>query len=473
MTAATPPLPGDTPQGHVVGLLDPLFGSVRMREVLSDRSRVQAMLDVEAALARANARAGAIPASAAAIIERRCDASLYDLVALGVAAAMAGNPAIPLVKWLTEAVAQEDAEAARFVHWGGTSQDIIDTGFVLQMRAGLDLLAVDLARLAHAVAGLASSHALTPVAGRTLMQQALPTTFGLQAAGWLSALTRDRVRLRELQPRVLAIQFGGAAGTLASLGELGLEVAAALARDLELVLPDIPWHTQRDRMAETATTLGLIGGTLGKIARDLLLLMQTEIGEVSEPHAPGRGGSSSLPHKRNPVGATVTAAAALRIPGLVSTMLSAMVQEHGRAAGGWHAEWETLPEIFLLVHGGVVHLTHVIAGLEVDTGRMRENLELTRGLILAEAVTVALAPALGRMAAHQLVERACAQAIAERRHLRQVLSEFLEVRTVLSDDTLARLFDPRHYVGLADVLVSRALATAEHLGDRPREAGRA
>jgi 3-carboxy-cis,cis-muconate cycloisomerase len=467
MTATMPLLPGDTTADHGVGLLDPLFGSVRMREVLSDRSRVQAMLDVEAALARANARAGAIPPDVADIIARHCDAARYDLGGLGAAAAMAGNPAIPLVKWLTEAVAAEDPEAARFVHWGGTSQDIIDTGLVLQMRAGLDVLTVDLARLAHAVAGIASTHALTPMAGRTLMQQALPTTFGLHAAGWLSALTRDRVRLRELKPRVLAIQFGGAAGTLASLGELGLEVAAALARDLDLAFPDIPWHTQRDRMAETATTLGLLGGTLGKIARDLLLLMQTEIGEVSEPHSPGRGSSSSLPHKRNPVGATVAAAAALRIPGLVSTMLSAMVQEHGRAAGGWHAEWETLPEIFLLVHGAVVHLTHVIQGLEVDPVRMRENLELTRGLILAEAVTVALAPALGRMGAHQLVERACAQAQAERRHLRQVLSEYAEVRTVLSDDALARLFDPRHYVGLADVLVSRALAAAEHLADRP------
>lgn len=467
MTATTPLLPGDAPQGHGVGLLDPLFGSVRMREVISDRSRVQAMLDVEAALARANARVGTIPASAVEVIERHCDAERYDLVALGVATAMAGNPAIPLVKWLTEAVAQDDREAARFVHWGSTSQDIIDTGFVLQMRAGLDLVSADLARLAHAVAGLASTHASTPIAGRTLLQQALPTTFGLQAAGWLSALTRDRVRLRELQPRVLAIQFGGAAGTLASLGDLGLEVAAALAMDLDLALPDIPWHTQRDRLAETATTLGLLGGTLGKIARDLLLLMQTEVGEVSEPHAPGRGGSSTLPHKRNPVGATIAAAAALRVPGLVSTMLSSMVQEHGRAAGAWQAEWETLPEIFLLVHGAVVHLTHVILGLEVDPARMRENLELTRGLILAEAVTVALAPALGRMTAHQLVERACTQALTERRHLRQVLWEVMEVRTALSEDALARLFDPRHYVGLADVLVSRALAAAEHLGDRP------
>lgn len=466
MTTAPAPLPGDAPQGHGGDLLDPLFGSVRMREVISDRSRVQAMLDVEAALARANARVGAIPDTAVEVIERHCDAAHYDLTALGVATAMAGNPAIPLVKWLTEAVAREDPEAARFVHWGSTSQDIIDTGLVLQMRAGLDLVSADLGRLAHAISALASTHASTPIAGRTLMQQALPTTFGLQAAGWLSALTRDRVRLRELKPRVLAVQFGGAAGTLASAGELGLEVAAALAMDLELALPDIPWHTQRDRMAETATTLGLLGGTLGKIARDLLLLMQTEVAEVSEPHAPGRGGSSTLPHKRNPVGATIAAAAALRIPGLVSTMLSSMVQEHGRAAGAWHAEWETLPEIFLLVHGAVMHLTHVILGLEVDTGRMRENLELTRGLILAEAVTVALAPGLGRLAAHQLVERACSQALGERRHLRQVLWEVMEVRTALTEDALARLFDPRHYVGLADVLVARALAAAEHLGDR-------
>jgi 3-carboxy-cis,cis-muconate cycloisomerase len=457
---------GDAAQRTAHGLLDPLFGSNCMAELLGDRARVQAMLDVEAALARANAKVGTIPAEAAAIIANHCRVERYDIAALGSAGAIAGNPAIPLVKMLTEAVGQEDADAARHVHWGGTSQDIIDTGFVLQMRNGLDLLGGDLARLSHEIAALASTHALTPIAGRTLMQQALPTTFGLQAAGWLSALTRDRVRLRDLRPRVLAIQFGGAAGTLASLGDLGLEVAAAIAMDLKLALPDIPWHTQRDRMAETATTLGLLSGTLGKIARDLLLLMQTEVAEVSEPHAPGRGSSSTLPHKRNPVGATIAAAAALRVPGLVGTMLSAMVQEHARAAGGWHAEWETLPEILRLVHGAVVHLTHVIHGLEVDTGRMRENLELTRGLILAEAVTIALAPRLGRMAAHQLVERACTQSIAERRHLRQVLSEMAEVRIVLTDDALARLFDPRHYVGLAELLVARALAASEHLGDR-------
>lgn len=454
------------PSRSAQGLLDPLFASACMGELLGDRARVQAMLDVEAALARANAKVGTIPATAAAVIGNHCKADLYDLAALGAAGGIAGNPAIPLVKVLTEAVSRADADAARYVHWGSTSQDIIDTGFVLQMRAAIDLLTADLARFAHQTAALASTHALTPIAGRTLMQQALPTTFGLQVAGWLSALTRDRVRLHDLRPRVLAVQFGGAAGTLASLGDLGLEVAAALAMDLKLALPDIPWHTQRDRMAETATTLGLLAGTLGKIARDLLLLMQTEIAEVSEPHAPGRGGSSTLPHKRNPVGATVAAAAALRVPGLVSTMLSSMVQEHARAAGGWHAEWETLPEIFMLVHGAVVHLTHVIHGLEVDAPRMRENLELTGGLILAEAVTVALAPQLGRMPAHRLVERACMQAMAERRHLRQVLWEFSEVRAVLSDDALARLFEPRHYIGLAEVLVSRALAAAEHLGDR-------
>lgn len=465
MTASAPPTPTPT-RRDTASLLDPLFTTARMREIFCDGARVQAMLDFEAALARSEARLGVIPAAAAPAIEAHCRAELYDAAGLGAAAALAGNLAIPLVRLLTDAVARADAEAARYVHWGSTSQDVIDTGMVLQVRAGLDLIEAELARLSQLLAKLAAAHARTPMAARTLLQQALPTTFGLKAAGWLSAVTRDRVRLRALRPRALTLQLGGAAGTLASLGEFGLEVGASVATELKLVLPDVPWHAQRDRMAEVAATLGLLVGTLGKVGRDLVLLMQSEVGEAREAAEPGRGGSSTLPHKRNPLGATMAVAAATRVPGLVATMLSAMPQEHERAAGGWQAEWDTLPEIFLLAAGALAHVIQAIHGLEVDEGRMHDNLGLTGGLLLAEAVVTALAPHLGRMEAHRHVEVACREALAGGRRLRDVLAGRPEVARHLDEARLAALLDPRGYTGLAEVLVSRALAAAETLGDR-------
>jgi 3-carboxy-cis,cis-muconate cycloisomerase len=279
----------------------------------------------------------------------------------------------------------------------------------------------------------------------------------LKAAGALSAVERHRARLQELRPRVLVVQLGGASGTLAALGADGLRVAAALAEELELGLPDVPWHAQRDRIAEVATALGLLVGTLGKIARDVSLLMQTEVGEAFEPAAPGKGGSSTMPHKRNPVGCSVVLAAAIRVPGLVATMLTAMVQEHERGLGDWHAEWDTLPEICCLAAGALAQLDQVLDGLELDPARMAENLEATRGLILAEAVTMALGGKIGRLPAHHLVEDACRRAASERRHLREVLGEDPEVRKHLSAEDLQRLLDPANYVGQAEALVERAL----------------
>jgi len=334
----------------------------------------------------------------------------------------------------------------------------MDTGLVLQLRDALDLVDADLTRLSGALARLAQAHKGTPLAGRTWLQQALPITFGLKAAGWLSAVERHRARLRELRPRILVIQFGGAAGTLAALGERGLDVAAALAEELRLGAPDVPWHAHRDRMAEVATTLGLLAGTLGKLARDVSLLMQTEVGEASEPAAPGRGGSSTMPHKRNPVGCAVALSAALRVPALVSTMLTAMAQEHERGLGGWQAEWETLPEICTLTAGALAHMTGVMEGLEIDAERMRANLDMTGGLILAEAVAMALGQAIGRPAAHEVVERASHQAVAQGRHLRDVLAADPRVTEHLSAADLDRLFDPVNYIGLAEQLVDRALS---------------
>ncbi len=334
--------------GTSTQLLDPLFTTDRMRAVFSDRGRLQGMLDFEAALARAEARAGVIPAAAAAPIAAQCRAEAFDIGELARGSALAGNTAIPLVKALTALVAKGDEAASRFVHWGATSQDAMDTGLVLQLRDALDLLDADLSRLSGVLAGLADEHKRTVLAGRTWLQQATPVTLGLKAAGALSAVERHRARLRELRPRLLVVQFGGASGTLAALGADGLKVAAALAEELKLGLPDVPWHAQRDRVAEVATALGLLVGTLGKVARDISLLMQTEVGEAFEPAAAGKGGSSTMPHKRNPVGCAAILAAAIRVPGLVSVMLTAMVQEHERgpgrlARGVGHAAGDLLP----------------------------------------------------------------------------------------------------------------------------------
>jgi 3-carboxy-cis,cis-muconate cycloisomerase len=439
-------------------LLGSLFGSPAVGAIFSDRGRLQGMLDFEAALAAAEGRVEVIPAKAAPAIAAKCRAELFDPAALAEATARAGNPVIPLVKQLTALVAAHAPDAARFVHWGATSQDAMDTGLVLQLRAALAPIDADLARLADGLAALAAQHKSTLLPGRTWLQHALPVTFGLKAAGWLDAIERHRLRLTTLRPRLLALQFGGAAGTLAALGDRGLAVAAALAEELTLTLPDVPWHTQRDRLVELATTLGMIVGTLGKIARDVSLLMQTDVGEAFEPAGEGRGGSSTMPHKRNPVTSAVVLAAATRAPGLVATMLASMVQEHERGLGGWHAEWMTLPELVVLTAGALGQMADTMANLEIDANRMRANLDVTHGLIMAEAVTLALGSKLGRLAAHERIEAACRRAVSEGRHLRQVLAEDAVITEQLGASDLDRLFDPRTYVGAAEVLVERVLA---------------
>ncbi len=443
-----------------MGLLDPLFGSAAMGEVFSDDARLQRMLDFEAALAKAEARCGVIPAAAAQAIASKCKANLIDAIALANATALSLNPAIPLIKQLTALVARDDAEAARFVHWGATSQDVNDTGLVLQIRQAFDILEADLSSLSQGLIQLAQKHRSTPIAGRTLMQHALPTTFGVKVAGWLDAVNRHRARFGETRKRALVLQFGGAVGTLAALQEKGLQVAEALAAELHLSLPAAPWHTQRDRVAEVAATLGLCVGTLGKIARDISLHMQTEISEVFEPAGEGRGGSSTMPHKRNPVSAAVVSAAATRVPGLVSTMLSAMVQEDERGLGNWHAEWETLPEIFRLTAGALHQMAAIVPHLEVDAVRMRGNLDATHGLIFAEAVTMALGSHIGKSAAHALVEAASQQARESGKHLRTVLTQNSAVTERLTSTELDRLFAPENYLGAAEELVDRVIAAS-------------
>jgi 3-carboxy-cis,cis-muconate cycloisomerase len=439
-------------------MLDMLFTTDAMRAVFGDAARVQRMLDFEAALARAEAVTGIVPASAALSIVQCCRCEAFDFGALAAGARNSGNLAIPLVAALTRAVAEVDPEARGYVHWGATSQDAIDTGLVLQLRDALVLIERDLVRLADALVAQVRLHRRTPMVGRTWLQQAVPVTLGLKLAAVLSAIDRHRARVAALGPRIAVLQFGGAAGTLASLGARGLDVETALAADLDLAVADTPWHTQRDSVCDVATTMGLLAATLGKLARDIALLTQTEVAEVFEPAAPGRGGSSTLPHKRNPVGAAIALAASVRIPGLVATMLTAAVQEHERGLGNWPAEWDTLPEIVMLAGGALDAMATVVAGLDAKPARMRANLEVSHGQIFAEAVQMAVASALGRDTAHALVGAACERAAAEGRHLRDVVRDDSKLRPLLDDAALARLFDAEQYLGVATTFIDRALA---------------
>ena len=438
-----------------------MFDTPAMQRICAPAAQVRRMLAFEAALARAQARAGVIPTQAAEQIDHICLHAIdgvIDMVQLGEDAVAAGNLAIPFVKQLTAKVAEADAQAGRFVHWGATSQDVLDSALVLQLRAAMTLLASELDKLCEVIAPLVERHAGTPMAGRTVLQQALPITFGLKTAGWLDALGRHHDRLTQAHTSVSVLQFGGAAGTLASLGEQAAVVEQALADELQLALPALPWHSHRDRVTEIATVCGLLVGTLGKIARDIELAAQTEVGELSEPAAPGRGGSSTLPHKRNPVACTYVVAAATRMPGLVSTMLATMVQEHERAAGAWQAEWDVLPEILQLTAASLAHLTEVAAGLQVDADRMRVNLDLTRGQLMAEAVVLALGPRLGRLAAHERVQAACQRANRAAGPLREQLLADDVVTDALSTAEIDRLLDPANYLGQSRVFAERALA---------------
>jgi 3-carboxy-cis,cis-muconate cycloisomerase len=438
-------------------LLDPLFRWEPVAKVFRDDSYLQRMLDFEAALARAEATSGLIPSFASNAIVAKCRVELFDKQKLGEAASLAGNLAIPLVKQLKALVAADNKDAAGFVHWGATSQDAIDTALVLQLREALALISADIEKLCGRLAKMADQHRLTPIAGRTWMQHAVPTTLGMKFAGWLDALGRHRERFHEMQNRCLVLQFGGAAGTLAALGSQGGLVAKHLSEQLKLPLPQMPWHSHRDRPSEIATTVGLLTGTLGKIARDISVHMQTEIDELREPAEEGRGGSSTMPHKRNPVACAIILAAAIRVPGLVAAMLSAMLQEDERGLGGWHAEWETLPEIVCLTAGAMHHLANVVPRLEINVKRMRENLELTKGLIFAEAVTAALGEKISRSQARELIDAASEHAIKEKRHLRDVINDHQKIAKHLSADQLDNLFDPRNYTGASNEFIDRVI----------------
>ncbi len=448
-------------------LLTPLISSAAMRAVVDDRARLQRMLDFEAALARAEAAVAAIPASAVDPIAAACRAELYDLVALGEQAVAAGNVAIPLVQALTGEVAKSDPEAARYVHSGATSQDVIDTALVLELRAGIDALLADLDRAIEAFTALAGRHRRAAAVARTWLQHALPIPFGLKLAGYAAALARSRERLKRLRKEALVLQFGGAAGTLAALGERGLEVSERLAAVLNLPLPDAPWHGHSDRLAEVASACAILTGTCGKIARDVALLMQTEVAEAFEPSAPGRGGSSTMPHKRNPVAAASALSAATIAPNLAATILAAQVQEHERALGGWQAQWPTFPALLLVSSGALAAIVDIAQGLEVDTDRMRSNLDITNGLIMAEAVSVALAPKLGKLEAHKIVEESSRKAVAGKRNLYNVLAEDERVTAHLTVGELARLFELMGYQGIAQTFIDRQIGALGRGNKRP------
>jgi 3-carboxy-cis,cis-muconate cycloisomerase len=442
-------------------LLAPMLSSAAMRAVCDDAAYLQHMLDFEAALARAEAAVGIIPNSAAGPIGDACKAESFDSAALAEAATRSGNLAIPLVKALTAKVAKTDAEAARYVHWGATSQDVIDTAAMLTLRAAIDALLPDLDRAIAGFAGLARKHRDTAMVARTWLQHALPMPFGLKLAEYAAALHRSRTRLRRLRREALALQFGGAAGTLAALGDKGWLVAEQLAKELALPLPEAPWHTHRDRIAEAASVLAILAGTCGKIARDVQLMMQTDVAEAFEPSGEGRGGSSTMPHKRNPVAAATALAAATMAPNLAATIFAAQVQDHERSAGPWHAEWPVMPMLQLVTSGALAAIVDIAEGLEVDAARMRVNLDATHGLIMAEAVTFALAETIGKSEAHHLVEAAVKRAVADKQHLRDVLAGDTKVTAHLSAAKIAALFEPMAYQGVSQALIDRLLASLE------------
>ena len=434
--------------------IDNLFSTSEMSSVFSAKAHVRGMLAFEAALAHAEANAGIIPQEVANTIAANCKVELFDVDALYREAAVAGTPAIPLVRMLTEHV---EGDAQKFVHWGATSQDAIDTALMLQMRDGLDLLVAGLLGVCAACATLAEQHRHTLMAGRTLLQQAVPITFGLKVSRWLALAVRQVYALRERRGRTLAVQLGGAAGTLASLGDKGLSVVELIAAELGLPIPDLPWHAERDRIAEIAGTLGVVAGAMAKVAGDVVLLTQTEVGEALEGAAPGKGGSSAMPQKHNPIDATSAIASAQLAVGVVPVILSAMAQEHERAAGGWQAEWMAVPNLFRFTASAVERVRDAVGGLQVDPARMRANLDLTGGLIMAESLTMALALHLGRPEAQRIVKALCDRAVRSGVHLRQVALEEVYIQTILSPEEIDGAFDPGAYLGSTDAFIDRAL----------------
>ena len=431
-----------------------MFGTAEMRAVFSDQALIGRYIEVEVALARAEARCGVIPAEAAEQIAALSTYESLDLALMQHETEIVGYPILPLVEQLSKTC----GEAGRYVHWGATTQDIMDTAVVLQVRAALALVERDIQAVRGLLAGLAKQYRDSPMAGRTHLQHALPITFGYKCAVWLSMFDRHAERLVELRPRVEVGQFAGAAGTLASLGDKGLEVQEALMAELGLGIPQATWHVARDGLAETLNFLGLVTGSLGKVALDVMMMMTSELGEVYEPFVKGRGASSTMPQKRNPISCELMYAAAKGVRQQAGLMLDAMIQDFERSTGPWQAEWIAIPEAFALSAASLGQAKFMLAGLEVRTERMRQNLDMTQGLIVAEAVMMGLAPALGRQVAHDVVYAACRMANDQRISLLDALLAQGEATAQLDIEELKRLTDPANYLGLAPQMVDIALA---------------
>jgi 3-carboxy-cis,cis-muconate cycloisomerase len=437
------------------------FGSPQMRAIFSDEALVARYVEVEVALAKVQGALGLIPAEAAGAIGKGADASKIDLTKLKVETDLVGYPIVGVVHQLQK----QCGDAGRYIHWGATTQDIMDSATVLQVRAALDLVDADLKVIGADFAKLADKHRATVMAGRTHLQHALPTTFGLKVAVWLSMIDRHRERLSQLRPRVLTGSFAGAAGTLASLQDKGLAVSDALCAELKLGTPTVPWHVARDGVAEAVAFLGLVTGTLGKIAADVMLLMQTEVGEAFEPFMPGRGSSSTMPQKRNPISAELMAASARSVRQDVGLMLDSLAgADHERATGPWHLEWIALPRAFIATGGALTQAKFLAGGLIVDATRMRKNLDMTGGLIVAEAVMMAVAEKIGRGPAHDCVYAACRKALDGGTMLIDELRKTAQVTAAIDDATLQSLVDPTQYLGSANAMIDRALAAHSKVG---------
>lgn len=442
-------------------LIDSLATTEPLADLFSDRSVLQAMLKFEVALARVEARHKIIPKSAATAIAKAAVADGLDVAAIVQETRLSATPGVPFVKSFTERIREKNPDAAGFVHWGATSQDVCDTALMLLLRQALPIFESALLRLKKALRRLARQHAQTVMLGRTLLQAAGPVTFGLKAAGWLAAVHRGHQRLRGSFHESLLLQFGGATGTLAGLGKDGIAVGQGLAQELGLGYPEAPWHTHRDRLATLLCSCGVLAGSLGKMARDITLLMQNEVAEVAEQPGKDRGGSSSMPHKANPVSCTAALAAVSAIPALVSSFLSDMIQEQERAVGSWQAEWPIVAGVIQRTGLAISAMAEAAEGLTLDAARMQANLDATRGAIFAERATTLLAEKIGRDAARKMVEKAVHQSAERKRRLAEVLAEMPEVKKHLDAATLRDLESPEQYLGAADEFRKRLLDSAK------------
>jgi 3-carboxy-cis,cis-muconate cycloisomerase len=440
------------------GLYENLFYSKKVNELYTDSSCLKYMLCFEAALAKAQAKYDLIPTVAAIVIEECCDVKKIDINHLKEQIALSGNAAIPLVKQLTKVVDKADADASRYVHFGATSQDVIDTTTSLQLKDAISLINDNLDLLTRQLVSLIEAHRDTIMVGRTFLQHARPITFGFKVAGWLDGLLRSKKRIERLLVENLPLQLGGAVATLSGMEGKGILVAEEMCDQLRLNMPLMPWHTQRDRLVEVAAALGILAGNIGKIGYDISLLMQTEVAEVFEPLVSGKGGSSTMPHKRNPVSSISCISIAQRIPPLVSSLLAGMVQDHERATGNWHAEWETMETIVKLAAGSVNQAVNITNGLVVDKNQMKLNLELTKGLIYAEGISLALADKMSKTAAHELVEQCCFEAKSEGKHLKDIVIENPVINSALSQNQVNKIFDPVNSLGLCNEFINRVLS---------------